>query len=63
MSRYAVKNIGNEARIEWHDLLGLSGCEIGVNRMPKGVGVPFQHKHQQNEEVYIVLEGQGCDDS
>ncbi len=42
-----------------HDLLGLTSCEISVNVMPKGVKLPFSHKHKQNEEVYIFLKGEG----
>ena len=42
-----------------HDLLGLTSCEISLNTVPKGFKVPFNHKHKQNEEVYIILKGQG----
>ncbi len=42
-----------------HDVLELTGCEISVNTVPKGFKVPFNHKHKQNEEVYIVLKGEG----
>ena len=42
-----------------HDKLDLTGCEISVNNMPKGAKLPFNHKHKQNEEVYIFLKGEG----
>ena len=42
-----------------HDALELTGCEISVNAVPKGFKVPFNHRHKQNEEVYIVLKGEG----
>lgn len=42
-----------------HDLLGLTGCEISVSAMPAGVKLPFNHKHKQNEEIYIFLKGTG----
>ena len=42
-----------------HDLLGLTSCEISVSAMPAGVKLPFNHKHKQNEEVYIFLKGEG----
>ena len=42
-----------------HDALELTSCEISVNTVPKGFKVPFNHKHKQNEEVYIVLKGEG----
>lgn len=46
-------------RTELHDMLGLTGCEVSVNRLPAGAAVPFVHKHQVNEELYGVLEGAG----
>ena len=39
--------------------LGLTGCEISLNRLPAGRGMPFVHAHKQNEEVYIVVRGSG----
>ena len=42
-----------------HDLLGLTSCEISINSMKKGVKLPFNHKHKQNEEIYIFLKGEG----
>lgn len=42
-----------------HDALELTSCEISLNAVPKGFKVPFNHKHKQNEEVYIILKGEG----
>ena len=39
--------------------LGLTGCEVSLNRLPAGKGMPFVHSHQKNEELYIVLGGSG----
>lgn len=39
--------------------LGLSGCEVSLNRLPAGKGMPFVHAHRKNEEFYIVLRGNG----
>lgn len=39
--------------------LGLTGCEVSLNRLPAGKGMPFVHIHQKNEELYIVLRGKG----
>ena len=39
--------------------LGLTGCEISLNRLPAGKWMPFVHAHKQNEEVYIVIRGSG----
>ncbi len=39
--------------------LGLTGCEVSLNRLPAGKGMPFVHAHKKNEEIYIVLRGKG----
>ena len=39
--------------------LGLTGCEVSINRLPAGKGMPFVHAHKKNEEIYIVLGGTG----
>ena len=39
--------------------LGLTGCEVSLNRLPAGKAMPFLHKHQKNEELYLVLRGNG----
>ncbi|HLP01862.1 MAG TPA: cupin domain-containing protein [Opitutaceae bacterium] len=39
--------------------LGLTSCEISLNRVPAGQGYPFKHKHRRNEEVFIVIGGRG----
>ena len=52
-------NLENEKTF-LHDALELTSCEISINTVPKGFKVPFNHKHKQNEEVYIVLNGEGA---
>ncbi len=47
------------ARTELHELLQLTSCEVSCNNLPAGAAIPFVHKHQQNEETYIVLQGAG----
>lgn len=39
--------------------LGLTGTEISLNCLPAGTGTPFVHAHKKNEELYIVLRGEG----
>jgi uncharacterized cupin superfamily protein len=39
--------------------LGLTGCEVSLNLLPAGKGMPFVHAHSKNEELYIVLRGNG----
>ena len=41
------------------NLLGSAGLEISLNVVPPGKGMPFLHRHQQNEEVYVVVGGRG----
>ena len=59
MANYAKTNIGNEGRVELHEVLGLTGAEVSVNKLPAGASVPFVHAHKVNEEIYGVLEGAG----
>lgn len=42
MKNYTKTNIGNEARVELHDKLALTGAEVSINQLPAGAGVPFK---------------------
>lgn len=46
-------------RTELHDALNLTGAEVSLNNLPAGVSIPFVHAHTNNEELYIVLSGEG----
>lgn len=59
MANYAKTHIGNESRVELHEMLGLTGAEVSINNLPAGAGIPFVHAHKENEEIYGVLEGAG----
>lgn len=39
--------------------LPLSGAEISFNKLPPGFAIPFLHRHQLHEEIFIVLKGSG----
>jgi mannose-6-phosphate isomerase-like protein (cupin superfamily) len=41
------------------NLLGSAGLEMSLNMVPPGKAMPFLHRHQQNEEVYVVVGGRG----
>lgn len=41
------------------EVLGLTGMEVSLGSLPAGVSIPFLHAHTQNEELYLVLSGQG----
>jgi mannose-6-phosphate isomerase-like protein (cupin superfamily) len=41
------------------EALGSKGVEASFQLMPPGMSVPFLHTHNQNEELYIVIKGNG----
>lgn len=62
---YHLTNVGKfrdfseVGRMMLGETLGLSGCEISINSLGAGMSIPFVHSHKLNEEVYIVLSGEG----
>jgi mannose-6-phosphate isomerase-like protein (cupin superfamily) len=40
-------------------LLGSAGLEMSLNVLPPGRGMPFLHRHRQNDEVYVIIGGRG----
>src|SRR5262245_32637826 len=40
-------------------LVGSAGLEMSLNVVPPGKGIPFLHRHRENEEVYVVVGGRG----
>jgi mannose-6-phosphate isomerase-like protein (cupin superfamily) len=41
------------------ELLGSAGLELSLNVVPPGKAIPFLHRHQDNDEVYVVVGGSG----
>ena len=41
------------------NLLGSAGLEMSLNVVPPGKGMPFLHRHRENDEVYVVVGGRG----
>jgi mannose-6-phosphate isomerase-like protein (cupin superfamily) len=39
--------------------LGLTSMELSLNKVPAGGGIPFLHRHQDHEEVYLFVKGSG----
>ena len=39
--------------------LNLTGMEVSLNVLASGEGIPFYHKHRENEELYIFIKGRG----
>ncbi|MCE9567249.1 MAG: cupin domain-containing protein [Planctomycetes bacterium] len=40
-------------------LIGSAGLEMSLNVVAPGKGIPFLHKHRENDEVYYVVAGKG----
>jgi mannose-6-phosphate isomerase-like protein (cupin superfamily) len=40
-------------------LLASAGLEISLNVVPPGKGIPFLHRHQHNDEAYVIVRGRG----
>jgi mannose-6-phosphate isomerase-like protein (cupin superfamily) len=40
-------------------LLASAGLEMSLNVIPPGKGIPFLHRHERNDEVYVVVGGRG----
>jgi len=59
MSNFSKISVPSDARVELHDQIGLTGAEVSINNLPAGASVPFIHSHKQNEEIYVVLSGNG----
>lgn len=59
MSNFKKAHIVNEARIELHETLALTGAEISINTLSAGECVPFVHRHKNNEEIYGIISGSG----
>jgi len=39
--------------------LKTSGAEVSFQVMPANTAIPFYHKHDKNEEIYVFLRGSG----
>ncbi|MDL2248702.1 cupin domain-containing protein [Tyzzerella sp. OttesenSCG-928-J15] len=62
---YSITNLGKIAslsekgRVMVGETLGMTGCEVSFNCTPAGKFTPFVHAHKLNEEIYIILSGNG----
>ena len=48
-----------DGKIFLNEFIKLSGSEISLNSFVPGQFFPFNHKHQKNEELFIILSGIG----
>ena len=60
---YSKINIDFENLSDWLTLLrkdlDLKGVGLGISRVPAGLGYTYMHRHERQEEVYIVIKGKG----
>ena len=60
---YSIANVGDLASLEGKafvkDILNTTSMEVSFGTLAPGCTVPFFHHHKQNEEVYVVLSGEG----
>jgi mannose-6-phosphate isomerase-like protein (cupin superfamily) len=63
LTRYGIRHplVGQTlpGKLFLKEVLGLSAMEISFGLIPPKSSIPFYHKHQQNEEVYLFLNGEG----
>lgn len=53
------KDLAEKGRVMVGTEINLTGSEISFNYTPAGKFVPFVHTHKLNEEVYIIISGNG----
>lgn len=60
---YAVASVGALSEFTGKafvkDVIGSTGMEMSVTTLAAGEAVPFFHRHKLNEEVYVVISGEG----
>ena len=60
---YSIATVGDIASFEGKayvkDILNTTSMEVSFSTLAPGCTVPFFHHHKQNEEVYVVLSGEG----
>lgn len=52
-------NLTSNSKLFLKEILSLSSMEVSFAHMEPNVKGPFFHQHKQNEELYIVLSGNG----
>lgn len=61
--KFAHASVGSLATFEgkqfMKDAIDATSCEVSFGTLPTGAAVPFFHSHKSNEEIYIVLSGNG----
>ena len=60
---FCLASVGNlngfEGKAFVKEVMNTTGMEVSFGSLAPGQAVPFNHRHKQNEELYIVLQGEG----
>ncbi|MGM9713573.1 MAG: cupin domain-containing protein [Prevotella sp.] len=60
---FAVATVGSlatfEGKVFVKDVLATTGVEVSFGSLAPGEALPFFHHHKQNEELYVVISGEG----
>jgi mannose-6-phosphate isomerase-like protein (cupin superfamily) len=56
---YGPPGLPTRHKVFLKDALGLSGAEVSLNVMRPGEEMPFFHRHERNEELYVFIGGRG----
>lgn len=48
-----------ESKLFLKEQMGLTGMEVSLNKDAPGTGMNFFHRHNQNEELYVFIGGEG----
>ena len=59
LSAFMQGRPGKANKVFLRDQLELSGMEVSLTSYPAAYAMPFFHSHIQNEELYIVIRGEG----
>jgi mannose-6-phosphate isomerase-like protein (cupin superfamily) len=54
-----AKELRIDGKVFLGERLGMQGGEVSLNRLAPGDGMPFFHRHQFNEELYVFVSGMG----
>lgn len=56
---HPLLNMDIEGKVFLGEKLNMSSMEVSFQILKAGKEIPFDHKHNENEEVYIVIKGSG----
>ncbi len=62
-ANFSATNVGNiiglQGKVFLKESIGSTGTEISITSLAPGTEIPLLHFHKKNEEVYIILTGEG----